>query len=896
MAGDAYVRAGIALDGEKEFKAAVAGINKDLSVLTSEMRKVTSEFADSADAQKAAAAQAEVYEKQITKQREKIDTIRAALESARKEYGENSKQVKDWQIKLNNAEAQLNDTENALKNLRSNLDDAGEGFDEAGGKALTFGDLLKANLLSDAIVGGIRALGSAIATLTGNIIELAEEGIDYNAQMEQYTTSFTTMLGDEAKAQQLVIELRKEAAATPFGMSDLANAQQTLMSFGISADEALTRIKQLGDVSQGNAERFKSLSLAFAQVSSTGRLTGQDLLQLINAGFNPLEEIARKTGKSMAELKDEMSKGAISAQMVADAFASATSEGGRFYGAMEAQSKTFAGQLATLQDNIDALKGQLTEGLQAALTESVLPMVNGWVEEVSAAFETDGVDGLIVALGKVLREAAEYMASQAPVIVRVGGDIVTSLLQGITANLPEISDAAFDAVREFVEQIIVMTPQILLAGVDMVTTLLNGIAEALPSIIPAAAQAITQFVQGLTGRLPDILQAGIDIIMGLVQGIINAIPVLIDALPLIITTIVDFLLGAQPQILKATIQLFRAMLQAMPEILAAWSKAIPELITGLIETLTSQDTLNDMAEAGVELMGAIFSDIPAILDAWGQVIPNIIKGLIEKLIGADIEEQFGEVGAEWMEWIIAGMASYVAGPLPILTKIVKALKGEDITVHENEEGNVRGGGGGGQRFGDNTNQNDSQNNETAQEVGSLKDSLIETLTQQTGTLAGALADTTTAVKSLSTTIEDVSSRAGITLNDTVDTAAQKIVDEITESQKLKELIAQAEIRAQELLENAQLERWDDTIGRGIGEGEGYIKIGDKITYFNADKTRSYGTVGDDGKIAWSNVKTANVTNNTSVVVNVDVSKIKNLDDILQIANNAKLSARMGYAP
>lgn len=896
MAGDAYVRAGIALDGEKEFKAAIAGINKDLSVLTSEMRKVTSEFADSADAQKAAAAQAEVYEKQITKQREKIDTIRAALESARKEYGENSKQVKDWQIKLNNAEAQLNDTENALKNLRSNLDDVGEGFAEAGGKALTFGDLLKANLLSDAIVGGIRALGSAIASLTGNIIELAKEGIDYNAQMEQYTTSFTTMLGDEAKAQQLVIELRKEAAATPFGMSDLANAQQTLMSFGISADEALTRIKQLGDVSQGNAERFKSLALAFAQVSSTGRLTGQDLMQMINAGFNPLEEIARKTGKSMAELKDEMSKGAISAQMVADAFASATSEGGRFYGAMEAQSKTFAGQLATLQDNIDALKGQLTEGLQAALTESVLPMVNGWVEEVSAAFETDGVDGLIVALGKVLREAAEYMASQAPVIARVGGDIVTSLLQGITATLPEISDAAFDAVREFVEQIIAMTPQILLAGVDMVTTLLNGIAEALPTIIPAAAQAITQFVQGLTGRLPDILQAGIDIIMGLVQGIINAIPVLIDALPLIITTIVDFLIGAQPQILKATIQLFRAMLQAMPDILAAWSKAIPELITGLIETLTSQDTLKAMADAGVELMGAIFSDIPAILDALGQVIPNIIKGLIEKLTGADIEEQFGEVGAEWMEWIIAGIASIVAGPLPILTKIVKALKGEDITVHENEEGNVHGGKGGGQRFGDNTNQNESQNNETAQEVGSLKDSLIETLNQQTGTLAGALADTTTAVKSLSTTIEDVSSRAGITLNDTVDTAAQKIVDKITESQKLKELIAQAEIRAQELLEKAQLKRWDDTIGRGIGEGEGYIKIGNKITYLNADKTWSYGTVGDDGKIAWSNVKTATVNNNTSVVVNVDVSKIKNLDDILQIANNAKLSARMGYAP
>ena len=117
------------------------------------------------------------------------------------------------------------------------------------------------------------------------------------------------------------------------------------MSFGMSAEEAQKRMKQLGDISQGDAEKFKSLTLAFAQMSSTGKLTGQDLMQMINAGFNPLEEISRKTGKSIGELKDEMSKGAISADMVAEAFASATSEGGRFYGSMEAQSKTFSGQM-----------------------------------------------------------------------------------------------------------------------------------------------------------------------------------------------------------------------------------------------------------------------------------------------------------------------------------------------------------------------------------------------------------------------------------------------------------------------------------------------------------------------------------------------------------------------
>ena len=149
---------------------------------------------------------------------------------------------------------------------------------------------------------------------------------------------------------------------------------QTLMGFGMSAEESQIRLKQLGDISQGDAQKFESLTLAFAQMSSTGKLTGQDLNQMINAGFNPLEEISRKTGKSIGELKEEMGKGAISADMVADAFASATSEGGRFYGAMDAQSKTFSGQLATLKDGVDNLKGLLAGGLTTALAGTVMPV------------------------------------------------------------------------------------------------------------------------------------------------------------------------------------------------------------------------------------------------------------------------------------------------------------------------------------------------------------------------------------------------------------------------------------------------------------------------------------------------------------------------------------------
>jgi tape measure domain-containing protein len=149
--------------------------------------------------------------------------------------------------------------------------------------------------------------------------------------------------------------MKSFAARTPFETSDISKAAQTMLAFGISADSVMGNVQMIGDVAMGNKEKFNSLSLAFAQVQSTGRLMGQDLLQMVNQGFNPLQIISEKTGKSMAQLKDDMAAGSISADMVTDAFKTATSAGGRFYGGMEAQSKTVAGMWSTLKDTFNEL-------------------------------------------------------------------------------------------------------------------------------------------------------------------------------------------------------------------------------------------------------------------------------------------------------------------------------------------------------------------------------------------------------------------------------------------------------------------------------------------------------------------------------------------------------------
>lgn len=150
-------------------------------------------------------------------------------------------------------------------------------------------------------LGGKLVGAFAFAKLAQGLGRVTTAAIKYNAQMEAYQTNFSVMLGDEAKGVEYVAQLREKAAKTPFGMEDLASAAQTMLSFGMDAENANTAMDRLGDIALGNKDKFQSLSLAFSQISAAGKLTGEDLLQMVNAGFNPLNTLAEKTGTTLEE-------------------------------------------------------------------------------------------------------------------------------------------------------------------------------------------------------------------------------------------------------------------------------------------------------------------------------------------------------------------------------------------------------------------------------------------------------------------------------------------------------------------------------------------------------------------------------------------------------------------
>jgi len=191
--------------------------------------------------------------------------------------------------------------------------------------------------------------GGAIGLAVAGITKLGKAVVGLASDMEQTKTSFSVMLGGSMeKANKMVNQINAFANATPFENGTLFEGAKLLLNFGMSAEKIMPTMKMLGDISGGNADKFNRLSLAYSQARSTGRLMGQDLLQMINAGFNPLQEIAKKTGESMGALKDRMSKGKIGVEELDMAFKSATEKGGKFYQMMDKQSKTFAGRTSTL--------------------------------------------------------------------------------------------------------------------------------------------------------------------------------------------------------------------------------------------------------------------------------------------------------------------------------------------------------------------------------------------------------------------------------------------------------------------------------------------------------------------------------------------------------------------
>ena len=531
--------------------------------------------------------------------------------------------------------------------------------------------------------GAMIAAGAAAAAV--GIGKMATAGLKFNEQMETYTTNFRVMLGSQEEAVKRVNYLKDLAAKTPFELTDLADATQTLLAFQVPANETNKILNQLGDIAMGNKEKLSSLALVFGQVSSAGRLTGQDLLQFVNVGFNPLNYIAKRTGESMEELRDRMSKGAIGVDEVKQAFVDATSEGGQFFNGMEEGSKTFAGRIATLKDNFNELLGNATKPLFNFLSQDALPTAISLVETlndnltivlstlggmsaaVGTAFAVKKIQtmttfvGLLTGQIKIATVAttlwskamAFLSANKFVLIAAAIVGIATALgiaasqaggfgklFDGIADKIVSIADKAGEFITEFAKSAAENAPEILEAltvalsdglpalaesGVQILQTLIDSFSKNLPMLIEMGVQIITGLIDSFTANMPLLIDGALTIITGLIMGISQNLPKLIGAAIQLITALIQGISQALPILIQAAPQIIMSLISGIIKALPILIKSAPQIILALIKGILG--ALSSLLSAGAQMLNAVKQGIIKGLSGLASIGRNIIDGL-----------------------------------------------------------------------------------------------------------------------------------------------------------------------------------------------------------------------------------------------------------------------------
>lgn len=390
--------------------------------------------------------------------------------------------------------------------------------------------------------------------VTAPLTALATAGVKYNATMESYLANLTTLLGgNQQEAQKLLDTLKEMANTTPYEATDLVKATQKMMAFGISADDSLKYLQMLGDIAMGDANKMDSLTLAFSQISASGRASMEDINQMIDQGFNPLTVIAEKTGESMADLRDRVSAGQVSFEEIAGAMKTATSEGGIYFGSMDKASQTTAGKISTLKDDFNSALGSMTEVLLPFVTNIVtkLSQIFQWINSLDQSQKNMilTVLGVVAAIGPLLMILGQIMPllSALPAVIAFItspiGLVVAAVvaLIGVFAYLMATSEEfrsamqiifsyVWSIVQPVIQNIINLfngLVQIIKGCVLVIGGILNGdfemIAKGFESIFKGIGNVVISILNGIINTLNKFIKLALVPINALISAV-NAIP------------------------------------------------------------------------------------------------------------------------------------------------------------------------------------------------------------------------------------------------------------------------------------------------------------------------------------------------------------------------------------
>ena len=641
----------VKLTGESEYRKALSEISSNLKVLNSEMKAVTSEYDKNDKSVENLSSQNEVLNKKIDEQEKKVSVLKEALEKAKNETGDNSETTKKWQTELNNAQAELNtlnrkvsDNADAMKEAEQGtkeeadaVEDFGKEAEKSGEKALSLGDIIKANLISDAIKGGLSALADGFKAIGSAMGDCLTAGASYADNL--LTLSAQTGLStDTLEKYNAVAEL------TDVSLETLTK----------SMSKNLKSMSDARDGSKAYAEAYKKLGVQITNADGSLRDSETVYWETIDALKGITDETERDAlamelfGKSAKDLNTIIEMGSEGVaeynKMAEDMGAVLGGDGLEALGALDDQMQIFSSTTAATKNILasafaPAMSGALegVNGLAGSLNGLIAAVMSE--EGVGVAFEafsenlTGFISGIEGAIDDIMYYAdlllwmvLELIQEHLPTLVSKGMEMLTSIIQGIASVIPDLIPVVLTVVQTLLTTIMENLPMLIDMGIQMLTSLINGIADMLPELIPMAIDCVITIVETLLDNIDLIIDAAINIIMALADGLLEALPDLIEKIPVIIDKLIVAITNNLPKLIEMgielTIKLAEGLIKAIPQLVSKIPQLMKSYINGFITYYSK------IGEIGKNLVQGIWNGIK---DATGWILDKI-KGFGKSIL------------------------------------------------------------------------------------------------------------------------------------------------------------------------------------------------------------------------------------------------------------------------
>ena len=682
----------IGVEGEKEFKKALAEINQNFKVLGSEMKLVSSQFDKNDNSVQALSARNTVLNKEIDAQKQKIETLRQALANASESFGETDRRTQSWQIQLNNAEASLNSmerelnsnnsaleqaktdiegTEKSLEKVDGRLDDTAESADDMGDEIKDAGDKAdkskeRFSKLGSVLKGVGVAMGAVVTAATA--VKLGKEVVNAHADYEQLVGGVDTLFkGSSQKLQSYASNAYKTA-----GLS-ANDYMETVTGFSASLIQSLG-----GDTDKS----VKYADMAITDMADNANKMGTDMSLIQNAyqgfakqNYTMLDNLKLGYGGTKEEMQRLLSDAEKISGVKYDisSYADVVDAIHVMQESMDIAGTTAKEAEGTISGSVNALKSSVTNlvvGFGDAnadlgeLCENVVTAFQTVLENISPI-----VENLISALPTVITTLLESAGEMLPTVLETLAELFAQVLEGLLQLLPQLIPVAVSALLTITNAIVENLPLLIESATLLVATLVQGLADALPTLIPTTVNAVMTIVQGLLDSLPSILDAGLKLVSALAQGILDALPDLISKLPQIIMGIVTFLLNSIPQIIQTGIKLLTSLVSALPDIITAIVKAIPQIINGIINAVIN--SIPQIIQAGIDLLISLVKALPTIIVTIVNAIPDIISGIVNALI--DNIPAIIQAGIDLLISLVKNLPTIIKEIVKAVPKIIEGI-------------------------------------------------------------------------------------------------------------------------------------------------------------------------------------------------------------------------------